>query len=207
MLALGLHTVVLGLQKAHHYNVCDDVDQYFSTDQRTVACYASAYVHKALKSAGAPNTTELARFLSGGDVHGVQVDPKLRQDYMQLRVDGDRLAASIQQLLQPSVLAAKQEDAIILGLFLLLFHDRTKYTGVSDAPSSADVPRVSEQAAVAGVHPRWWVLLLVLAPCGVVLAMRARTFVAETRDVDRREHRRLKRRDKQMDDDSDDDYR
>ena len=97
------------------------------------------------------------RACAGGDVHGVQVDPKLRQDYMQLRIDGDRLAASIQQLLQPSVLAAKEEDAIILGLFLLLFHDRTKYTGVSDAPSSADVPRVSEQAAVAGVHghPGW----------------------------------------------------
>ena len=183
---------------SHHYNVCDDVDQYFQPEQRTIACYSAAYVRAVLRSAEQPlNVPELTTFLDGAEVRGVHVPPEQRSDYLKLHVNGTRLAAQIRDLLVPFQQQAKgeDEDAVVLGLFLSLYG------------GAGRVALRSRPAHEGGVHyVSLWVVLLVLAPSGVVGMMRRSALVAETSD-DRLALRRLKRRDKQVDDpDSDDEF-
>lgn len=191
-----------------HYDVCEDIDDYFRPDQQVLACYASSYVHAALERNATLDARELASFLAGTDVGGVRTSPEHKAAYLALHVDGVRLADSIGELLSPFLgrrHAHAEEDKIILGLFLGLFHDQSRYSGGVSRPIAA--VRGSPDVQAAGLHVRWWVLLLVAAPFAVVGAMKTSQFVAQTRDHGRYEHRRMKRRDKQFDDpDSGDEY-
>ena len=189
-----------------HYDVCEDIDDYFRPDQQVLACYASGYVHAALERNATLDARELASFLAGNDVKDVRTRPEHKAAYLALHVDGARLADSIGELVSPFLgrrHAHAEEDKIILGLFLGLFHDQSRYNGGVSRPIAS--VRGSPDVQAAGLHVRWWVLLLVAAPFAVVAAMKTSQFVAQTRDHGRYEHRRMKRRDKQYDDpDSDD---
>ena len=200
LLALLLH-LPRAASFEKHYDVCEDIDDYFRPDQQILACYASSYVRAALERNATLDARELASFLVGNDVGGVRIGPAHKAAYLALHLDGARLADSIGELLAPFLRrrhAHAEEDKVILGLFLGLFHDQSGYNGGVSRPIAA--VRGSPDVQAAGVHVRWWVLLLVAAPFAVVAAMKGSQFVAQTRDHGRYEHRRMKRRDKQLDD-------